>query len=143
MDENSRLIQISERGRFWSVSFWELSPAERVFRAIWELEGDVNNGGFDQYFFNSSGDTAFAVVDALETIGASKAAQIVRAANRVFPNATPPEDRDERQAQLEAMSPEIGELLHKLDQDFYACPDDLTKLLWAYVNRNRSSFQVQ
>jgi hypothetical protein len=143
MDENSRLIRLSEQGRFWSVPFAELSPPERVFRAIWDLESEVNNGGFHQYFFNSSGDTAFAVVGALEAIGAPQAAQIVRAANRIFPHATPPADRVERQAHLEAISPEHDELLEQLDQDFYSYPDNLTELLMSYVNLNRSSFQVE
>ena len=48
MNKNSQLIEISEKGRFWKLDFDELTPSEQVFRAIWDLEGDVNNGGFEQ-----------------------------------------------------------------------------------------------
>lgn len=65
-----RLIALSESpdARFWRVDYHQLSPPERVFRAIWELEGEANNGGLDQYFFNSSGSLVPDVVDALKTI---------------------------------------------------------------------------
>ena len=32
-----------------------------------ELEGEVNNGGFNQYFFNSSGQNCFETLDSLAT----------------------------------------------------------------------------
>ena len=55
MDENGWLIELSDRvvPRSWEEPFAELSEPERVFVAIWTLEADVNNGGFDQYFVNS------------------------------------------------------------------------------------------
>src|SRR5437762_10408868 len=84
MDKNTLLIQLSERGRFWRVDFDDLSRAEQVFRVIWELEAEVNNGGFHQYFSNSSGDSAFAVVDALKGVGAHHAARIAADANGVI-----------------------------------------------------------
>ena len=139
MDKNKQLIQLSERGRFWRVPFDELSPPEQVFRAVWDLEADVNNGGFDQYFFNDSGDTAFAVVGALEAIGAHRAARIAAAANALFPGSTPPRDRDERQAQLDALEEKNKAVLEDLDQEFYRYPDNLIELLHDYVKRNAAS----
>ena len=136
MDKNSQLIRLSECGRFWQVDFDELSLPERVFRAIWELEGQVNNGGFDQYFFNSSGDTAFAVVDALTAIGAGRTARIAVRANGVFPGATPPRDRHQRQALLNALGPQQKALLEDLDAEFFGYPDNLAELLHDYVRRN-------
>ena len=136
MDKNRQLIQLSEEGRFWRVDFEALSLAERVFRAIWELEGEVNNGGFDQYFFNSSGDTAFAVVDALKAIGADSTAQILAAANALFPGLSPPRDRDARQSLLAGFEPEQQATLERLDQQFFLYPDNLTELLHDYVKRN-------
>jgi hypothetical protein len=43
-----------EYGEYLSV----LSPQEKVFYITQILEMEVNNGGFDQFFFNSSGDLA-------------------------------------------------------------------------------------
>jgi hypothetical protein len=36
------------------------------------LEAEINNGGFDQYFFNSTGDRTAETIRALELIGAKK-----------------------------------------------------------------------
>lgn len=60
MDKNNLLIQLSERGRFWRVEFEELSPVERVFLAIWELESEVNNGVFYQYYSEAAATMLFS-----------------------------------------------------------------------------------
>ena len=136
VDKNALLISLSERGRFWKLDFDDLTHPEQVFRAIWELEADVNNGGFHQYFGNSSGDTAFAVVDALETIGAHEMARVVADAKRVFPGSSPPRDWTEREAALDSLSADQEDFLDRLDRAFFAYPDDLTELLYDYVRRN-------
>ncbi|MFN0244997.1 MAG: DMP19 family protein [Planctomycetota bacterium] len=141
MDKSKWLIELSERGPFWKHDFDELSLAERVFLAIWELESEVNNGGFHQYFSNSSGDTAFAVCDSLDAIGAHKAARIVAKANLIFPNAMPPQAQDERESALESLGPKQLARLERLDEEFLAYPDDLTSLLYDYVQRNVASIR--
>ncbi|MCK6459466.1 MAG: DMP19 family protein [Planctomycetes bacterium] len=142
MDKNALLIRLSEEGRFWRVEFERLTLAERVFRAIWELEGEVNNGGFEQYFFNTSGDTAFAVVDALREVGAHQAARIAEQANALFPGSACPKDRAERQKQLGALGPGQKSLLEDLDGQFYAYPDNLTELLFGYVRRHANEIEA-
>ena len=54
MDKNHYLIELSEGERtdFGRVDFEEQPEPQKVFSAIWELESEVNNGGFDQYFRN-------------------------------------------------------------------------------------------
>jgi hypothetical protein len=54
--------------------------AAKVFSSIWAVESEVNNGGFSQYFLNSSSETAGFVVEALETIDAPRTADICRRA---------------------------------------------------------------
>ena len=61
-----------------------MSEPERVFVAVWTLEADVNNGGFDQYYVNSSGDYAWFAPQALRAVGAEKTAEIVEQANTAF-----------------------------------------------------------
>ncbi len=79
---------------------------ETARELVEELEAEVNNGGFDQYFFNSSGENAAAVIGALDKIGATKTAGIVRAACEKFPGGMPPADWIARQAVLlDSVSP--------------------------------------
>ena len=64
--------------RYATVGYGELSRPEKVFVCVWGLEGEVNNGGFDQYYFNSSGDHALDTIESLEAIDAKHTANLVR-----------------------------------------------------------------
>lgn len=114
-----------------------LSPIEAVGVGIWTLEAEVNNGGFDRYYFNSAGDLALSTVTALKSIGAARAARILEAANAAFPDALPPGDRVKRQDALD----EYVDRSHfePLDAEFYTYPDDLLSLLASYLRRHSAS----
>ena len=93
------------------------------------LQAEVNNGGFDQFFFNSAGDHTPQIIEALEAIGAVKTADIVKRAAGKFPGGMPPPDRFERQdVLLEQVSPEADAFLD-LDKEFYRNPENLSELL--------------
>ncbi len=132
MTKNDILIALSQRGRFWTLNFEDLTHAEQVFRAIWELEGDVNNGGFSQYYFNNSADSAYFAPDALEEIGASAMAALVRDANSLFPGGMVPRERGARQALLEPLEAQFD----ALDQAFWEYPENLAELLFDYVSNH-------
>ncbi len=72
MKKNKILIELaeSETTAFGKKSFESQSVQQRVFSGIWAVESEVNNGGFFQYFQNSSAQTATFVVQALEIVGA-------------------------------------------------------------------------
>ena len=142
MDKNKELIQLSEGSRvaLGKVPFAEQTPIQRVFTAIWELEADVNDGGFHQYFYNSSGDSSVGVLEALRTIGARKAERIVRDAINAFPGGPPPADCETRQARLEVDDEKAMARWEELDQEFLAYPDNLTELLYAFVKTHPEEF---
>ena len=52
----------------------------RVFYMTWLVEVEVANGGFNQYFWNSSSAWATQTPDALAEIGAAEAAELLRGA---------------------------------------------------------------
>jgi hypothetical protein len=140
VDKSQALLRLSElhSGRFWKQAFETLSPPEKVFRAIWELETEVNNGGFDQYFFGPGGDSAKHAISALEEVGAPRMAGIVQRALRVFGPDGPAPDRAERQRQLDALDVDQVDALDDLDAEFYLYPENLTELLFDFVGRHRS-----
>jgi len=118
----------------------KLSHAERVFYCIFQLEGEVNNGGFSQYLFNSSGNFANEIVDALNEIGAVKMAGICEKALAAL-GCNIPADRYERQEKLEDVeTDEVDEELNECDNEFYEYPDDLTELNYQYIIKNRAQF---
>lgn len=107
---------------------------EEVARLVELLEGEVNNGGFDQFFYNSAGDETAAIIRALKKIGALKTADLVTRAAAKFPGGMPPADRFKRQKiLLEKVNPEI-KVFGKLDQEFYTYPDDLQGLLEKFMD---------
>ena len=54
-----------------------LTPTEKIIFIMVGLEREINNGGFEQWFFNSAGNYALDTPAALEAIGANHTAGIV------------------------------------------------------------------
>ena len=96
---------------------------------IWGIEAEVNNGGFDQYYFNGAGDHARFAPAALHEIGAHKMAQIVERANALFGQNGPPVDSDEREDALFKITDDIEGAWEQLDREFQAYPEDIAALL--------------
>ncbi len=140
MDQNQFLLDLveSKRAELDRVPIEEQSEPQRVFTAVWFLEMGVNNGGFDGYLFNSTGDTAQHVPSALRKIGAVTCADIVERALVAVSSVPLPVDMEGRRALLTEV-----EALEPFDAEFYAYPDDLTELLYGYVQEHPEEFGLQ
>ena len=142
MTKNHILITLSESEKtsFGKQDFASQSPPQKVFSALWAVESEVNNGGFSQYFFNSSNESAHFVAEALEIIGAPETADICRRAIAVaFPEGLPQSEEAIRAAAAD-FSAEIRQMLEPLDQEFFSYPHDLTDLLFTYVSQHPEEF---
>jgi hypothetical protein len=140
--KNHILINLSssEKTSFLREDFASQSPPQKVFSAIWEVESEVNNGGFSQYFLNSSAESASFVAKALATVGAPETADISkRAIDLAFPNGLPPSVEEIRSAAA-CFSDDLLAALEPLDQEFFSYPHDLTSLLFTYVSQNPEEF---
>lgn len=138
----SLLFTVSEivEQRAARVGYAGLTQPERTFYCIWWLEAEVNNGGFDQYFFNSAGDNAEDTVAALGRIGAHRSAGILKRAMAVFASGVPSRDRLARQTQLQAMGTDQREQFKALDAEFYKYSDNLSELLARYAKAHEDHF---
>ena len=137
------LIAINERLNARS-SYGEhlerLSSEEQVFYICNLLEEEVNNGGFDQFLYNSSGNYAHRVEECLRTIGANKTADICHVAFAAFGKPIP-QDRNKREKFLDKMeSDEISDILSDCDDQFYEYPDQLEELCYQYIVANKEKF---
>jgi Domain of unknown function (DUF4375) len=142
MDKNNILIELSEsdRTKFGKEDFATQSTPQKVFSSIWAVESEVNNGGFSQYFLNSSCETAGFVVGAMKAIDAPRTAEICsRAIAAAFPEGLPlaPE---EISSAAENFTEKTEEKLEELDNEFFGYPHNLTDLLFAYVSRHPEEF---
>jgi hypothetical protein len=118
----------------------KLRPEERAFLAIWMLESEVNNGGFAQYAFNSSGDDAPVARSALDHVGARATLAVFDDFVALFPDGRLAPTRDARQRQLDELAARHGEaacdaMLDALDRRFYATENELRRCVFAFAQR--------
>lgn len=118
----------------------KLNSSQKTFLFVENLEREINNGGFNQFYFNSSGDFSQETVIALLDIEAKKTAEIVKKANAQFINGTVPKNRIERQNQIELIEEKAQETWGKCDSKFYQYQDNLIELLIAFVIKNKADF---
>ena len=137
MKINERLNEISDYGKNLS----KLNSSQQVVLIIENLEREINNGGFNQFYFNSSGNHAEVTVENLRKIGADKTAELVEKANFEWPNNKVPVNRNERQAILEQIENKAEQVWEDCDQLFYKYEDDIAGLLMDFVNANRTDFE--
>lgn len=133
------LVQRSSK----DVNLIDWSDEETKYFAMTLLEGEIYNGGFDQYFSNSSSKYYCHAVAGLRDIGAFSTLKIVEeAAQVIFGFQTPPESQDDRWHRMYAQSEDFSgsentsfdsEKLERLDELFYADPDSLIDRLLTYA----------
>ena len=133
MDKNHYLIELSESAKtdFGKRGFAQQRHDQKVFSAIWELESLVNNGGFQGYFGNGAETASFAPT-ALNAVGAHQCAAIVEKALALVP-APLPTERDACWKVMHSLPELVAAQFASLDDKFFAYPDDLTELLFAFV----------
>lgn len=81
-----------------------MAPEQMALWAIANADGQICNGGFSQFFYNSYGELAHEALDGFALLGLTAFADILRQAYAVFPGQRIPKDRDERVAILEALT---------------------------------------
>ena len=120
----------------------ELATAgQRALYALQWTVSEVENGGFDQYFWNSTGSLADEAVRGAPHLGATEYAEIVREACALFPGGAAV-DRAERGEQLDAFSDEQAKALDELTTKFYDLleREDPTELMVRYVRQHPDEF---
>ena len=119
----------------------KLTEPQKTFLFIENLEREVNNGGFNQFYFNPTGDYSQETVDALLVIGAKKTANIVKIANAQFPENPVPKDRDRRRKLLIKIEKKANEIWDECDKMYYKYEDNLSCLLVKYVKEHKEDFK--
>jgi hypothetical protein len=113
-----------------------LSQEERVILAVEALEREVNNGGYEQFFMNSSQAYAEEVESSLRAIGCPKQAGIAKravAALRLKGKATP----SAIEKALTRGGDKAAEKLSECDEAFYGQRENIAEQLFKYVKKNR------
>lgn len=119
--------------RLGKYGYRDLAEFDKVFVSVWSLKGEVDNGGFEQWLFNSSGDWAYDTPRTLEEIGATKIAEIVQEVIQLFPGGCVPEDLDDRRRSMKNIDDKIVQKWDELSDLFYQ-EENIDELLASYVH---------
>lgn len=119
----------------------ELSEPERVVLAVEAMEREVNNGGYEQFFGNSSrGFTGF-LVRALGFIGCPKVAAI--SADAIAVLQLPEQfDADTVERVASELSDDGREKLGECDSRYYANDENIEQRLFAYIEQHQHEIQI-
>jgi len=116
------------------------TPEEHTLRAILALQRKVNNGGYHQFFVNSSCQYALTVVAALRKVGCDATAALTEEALRAL---------NQRPLTLKAIENSIltpdrerDQVLHALDQQFYRI-FEIEQKLFAFVESHSRAFVIE
>jgi hypothetical protein len=116
-----------------------VSADERIILAVEALEREVNNGGYSQFFENSTRQFAPVVVQALVRIGCPKAAAITQKAIDALhlPSLTV----ESIEAAMEDAD-ESEEALNECDTSYYNAGEDIANQLFAFIKKNKDAITL-
>jgi len=101
---------------------------------IHRFEAELNNGGFHQFFSNSTGEYVRETAQALKNIGADSTTELLARAVAVgFPGGYPeaPRNYEEMLADFD----DVADELLQFDQEFYQYSDPLADMVNAYLEK--------
>lgn len=119
-----------------------LTPGQRAIYVTTMVEGEVDNGGFNQFYYNSTGELADMMEEAFKTIGANPFADLTRQANVVF-SVIKTELEKYKDGTTESFSKSYDDNpLNSLDDKFYALEKEqsLSKIRIKYIRNNIKEF---
>lgn len=133
---------------WWTVSIYDgekkyeqdlskYSKSQRIVFACHWYMSEVNNGGHDQFYYNSTGIVWRDAIECFDAIGATEISEIIKSsATRL--GGSPSLDRNERNEALEKLEPKFDDL----DDRFYKLESqiDIEKLIKVFISKKKSDF---
>lgn len=123
-----------------TVISWNKS--RQAIYIIWILESEVNNGGYNQFYINSSGKFYKYLPDALKLVGANKFSELTRRANDTFEKENP-KITQHQDGTIEGFSKSYEDNpLNKLDDEFYELykTEKLNQIQVNFIRKHKAEF---
>ncbi len=117
-----------------------LSEVELTILAIEAFEREINNGGFSQFFYNSSVEYAPIIVNCLSNIGCNELAALAQQSINILNIESL--DPDLIEQRMDPDDEELEEALGELDNIFYASEETPAYALFEYIKNNRLSISL-
>lgn len=117
-----------------------LTDIELTVLAIEAFEREVNNGGFSQFFYNSSVEYAPIIVSSLNTIGCRELADLAQKSIDIL--AVDVSDSDAIEDRMDPDDEKLEEALAELDDIFYDSNEIPAYALFDFIKQNRKDIQL-
>lgn len=131
-------LMIKHYGEDFDVS--KCKEKDQPVILVWHASGIIDNGGF-QYLFEGDfkGDPFFArTAAAFKTIKATKCAEAVDEALKLFPDSKPPQNINKRLKIYQAVAAAKREAI---DVKFFSESKEMKTILAKYIRENRAEFK--
>jgi hypothetical protein len=134
---------VSNHGLYMDLmSFGEMNAAEQALVGTWELVNEVYNGGFVQYFCNSSRANAKPMVGVLRSIDAQRAASTLESALALAGPDTRWTHEPNFVKAKKSIPSDVGDRLVKLEREFYDELDHLHGQVFKYLSEHRNEIDI-
>lgn len=117
-----------------------LKPALQMMWGTFMVDGEVNNGGFNQFFWNSSGQYVVEGIDGFRLIGAVEHAEVVEAAVKLFMAELDELRPSDEVGTLDALAESYGRVdFGELDTRYRGLPD-IGPMRVRYIRKHPADF---
>lgn len=118
-----------------------ITATERIVLAIEAMEREVNNGGFQQFFFNSSNKYAGELTSVLRQIGVLGVAEIAERALGAI-GAQPNWTSEQFEEASACMEESIMDELNACDEAYYTSDESIEEKLFEFIKLNQKDIHV-
>jgi len=139
-DNLSEKLPANYEKEYETVMTWNNS--RKAIYMIWVLEAEVNNGGYNQFYSNSSGQYYKELPDALRLVGANGFADLTQRANDLFEKENEKITKHQ-DGTIEGFSKSYEDNpLNDLDTEFYELyeSEKLMQIQVDYIRENKNDF---
>ncbi len=130
---NDIFVKIAEKEKKKGTQ--ALTEEQLALLTVWHVSGIVENGALFSFFERKF--DVNEVVRAYETVGLPEPPVLLKKAVAVFPNSTPPPDRDEL---LDFME-DREDVFNKLSTQFLRAAKNMNAILGDYIRKNEAAFK--
>lgn len=130
-------VDISDTPEDYELSLLQFTVPQRLMFALQWYRSEVNHGGHQQFYYNSTGRVWPDVLKALEAIDAPKMRSLFTRSLEMLRDE-PPLDRDDRCELLDKLKPDFS----NLDEQFIRLEEDegIDELMMQYIQTYPNDF---
>jgi len=118
----------------------KLSLVELTVLAVEAFEREINNGGFSQFFYNSSVEYSPIIVNCLKSIGCNQLSDLSQKAINLL--GVTSLETDVIEERMDPDDSELEEALAELDDVFYDSEEVPAYALFEYIKNNRECIKL-